>query len=145
MSTRVDASALAMVQRSVNLGRATLNTGVAEAWTLLQLAGRLTPDNTVRIAIIDSGFAVNDDFPALHTAEATNSADDPLGTKNPNDNCTNSACDWHGTVVVGAGAGVPDNRYGGAGPAGPIAEIITIHTEKGRWGHRSRSVVRCRW
>src|SRR5204863_10150700 len=37
-------------------------------------------------------------------------------------------CPWHGTNVVGAGMGVPDNNHGGAGPAGPVARPITDFT-----------------
>ena len=99
------------------------NTGVAEAWTLLHLAGRLTDDNKVRIAIIDSGFT---DHPDLNLIRSTSTnGDDPLGSENPL-----GAKAWHGTGVSLAAAGIPDNGLGGAGPGGPVAEVITVHTPK---------------
>ena len=93
--------------------------GVTEAWTALEKTGRLS--NTVRIAILDMGFAPDADFPAGWTAISNVPFTSPTDTESLGGG-------WHGTNVVGAGMGVPDNDWGGAGVAGPIAEPILVFT-----------------
>ena len=107
-------------------GSGTQNIGVGDAWRALDQVGRLKVK--VKIAIIDGGFLSNDDNPDDFTIN-TNSihAQDP-NQKNEQQ-CTNGAvCDWHGTNVVGTLMGVPNNTYGAAGPAGPIATAVAIRS-----------------
>jgi serine protease len=86
--------------------------GVGEAWRYLESSGRLT--NRVKIAIVDSGFAPG--YP-----------DFPVGTSGDN---ASTATTWHGTAVAVTAAGVPDNNYGVAGSAGPIADLMLITANK---------------
>ncbi len=95
-----------------------LRVGVAEAWRALELAGRL--GNRVPIAIVDGGFAPNADFP---TGPITVGS---LNTENPARCTGGTVCPWHGTQVLGAAMAVPDNGYGAAGTAGPVAAPIIV-------------------
>ncbi len=103
----------------------TQDIGVAEAWRTLELAGNL--DNKVDIAILDMGFQPDSDFPydgiALSNVPFVT---DPLGVSNLSD--CGSPCPWHGTNVVSAAMAVPDNDFGSAGPAGPVADPIMVFT-----------------
>ena len=92
------------------------DTGVADAWRALKAAGKLT--NKVEIAILDGGFAPNDDFPASYEIYGGANIENPAS-------CTGgSSCPWHGTTVTAAAMGVPNNSFGVAGPGGPVAEAI---------------------
>ncbi len=93
--------------------------GVGQAWRLLERAGRTS--NKVRILILDSGFAPNDDFPTVRAI---------LGDWNVRNttSCGGSPCPWHGTHVVTTAMGRPDNAFGVAGPAGPVGELLAIHS-----------------
>jgi serine protease len=94
--------------------------GVAEAWRLLQAAGKLS--NRVKIAVIDGGFARDHpDYPA--TRRIYGGAD--WGARNPY-GCGGSPCPWHGTLVTQAAMAQPDNNRGVAGPAGPVAELMAV-------------------
>jgi len=94
--------------------------GVAEAWRLLQAAGKLS--NRVKIAVIDGGFERDHpDYPA--TRRIYGGAD--WGARNPY-GCGGSPCPWHGTLVTQAAMAQPDNNQGVAGPAGPIAELMAV-------------------
>jgi serine protease len=98
--------------------------GVDDAWRALDETGRLS--HWVRVAVIDGGFLPSDDNPSDWTHH-TNSihAMDPY-RQNENE-CTNGTpCPWHGTNVVGTLMGVANNGFGAAGPAGPVANAITI-------------------
>jgi serine protease len=103
----------------------TQDIGVTEAWRALDIMERL--DNTVQFAVLDMGFEPDDDFPLPWTAISNVPFADPIGTENFAD-CGGSPCPYHGTNVVGAGMGVPDNDWGGAGVAGPVAEPILVFT-----------------
>lgn len=105
----------------------TQNIGVTEAWRALDAAGKLNA-GSVKIGIIDGGFVVNDDFPDGLIALSEDTEFAPLNTESSGCGADNS-CPWHGTGVLTAAMGIPGNDYGGAGPAGPIAQPITIHTE----------------
>jgi serine protease len=94
--------------------------GVAEAWRVLDLAGRL--DNTVRIAIVDRGFRLDEDTPAGWQAVSVDPAVDPIDTPGP------FGDPWHGHRVASAAMAVADNGFGGAGPGGPVAEPLLIRT-----------------
>jgi serine protease len=94
--------------------------GVGEAWRLLQAGGRLS--NRVKIAIVDGGFARDHvDYPAGRSIYGGAG----WGVRNPFD-CGGRPCPWHGTQVAQAAMGLPDNRRGVAGPAGPVAELMAI-------------------
>jgi serine protease len=98
--------------------------GVDDAWRALDQVGRLA--NKVTVAVMDGGFLQSDDNPSDWTNH-TNSinAMDPY-QQNQN-TCTNGAdCPWHGTNVVGTLMGVANNGFGAAGPAGPVANAVTI-------------------
>lgn len=111
----------------LNLGSAQ-DIGVTEAWYLLARADKLS--NKVKVAVLDMGFAVdgNLDVPAGWTAISNVPFKDPIGTSNLLSCTGGNSCPWHGTNVVGAAMGVPDNSYGGAGPAGPVAAPVMVFT-----------------
>ena len=107
-------------------GAGTQNIGVGDAWRVLDQVGRLKP--VIKIAVIDGGFLSNDDNPSDFTID-TNS----IWAKDPNhkneQECTNGlTCDWHGTNVIATLMGVPNNSYGAAGPAGPVAIAHAIRS-----------------
>lgn len=89
------------------------NIGTTRAWTLLSNAGRLTPGQ-VRIGVHDGGFVRDADWPTGGTV-------DRFGVQGW---CWKS-CSWHGSEVVKVAMGVPDNGFGTAGPAGPVAVPLT--------------------
>lgn len=96
--------------------------GVAEAWRTLELTGALS--RRVKVAVLDAGFVVNPDFPARRTIHPAGAYDIPNGW-----GCsTGPGCGWHGTSVVQALAGLPDNGFGAAGPAGPVADLVLIQS-----------------
>jgi hypothetical protein len=90
----------------------------------MELAGRL--DNDVEIAILDMGFVPSANFPAGIEAISNVPGVAALGSSNIS-NC-GTPCPWHGTGVVTAAMEVPDNDFGGAGPAGPVADPILVYT-----------------
>jgi subtilisin family serine protease len=95
--------------------------GVSEAWRVLDLAGRL--DRRVRIAIVDSGFKLDPDTVGQPEAVAVEPGVEPVGS-------AGSGPDpWHGQQVMNAAMAAADNGYGGAGPAGPVAAPIIVHTD----------------
>lgn len=102
--------------------------GVTEAWYLLARTGKLS--NKVKIAILDMGFSVsgNADVPSNWTAVSNVPFRSPLETSNLLKCSGGNACPWHGTDVLGAAMGVPDNNFGGAGPGGPVATPIMVYT-----------------
>jgi hypothetical protein len=105
-------------------GPGTQNIGVGEAWRILHLAGRLGGPR-FRMAFLDGGFWPSNDHPRPWTHIA---AHDQPGTFPQNQlTCTGGQpCPWHGTNVVSAAMGVPDDGIGAAGPAGAVATPLTI-------------------
>lgn len=93
---------------------------VPEAWQALQAAGKL--GNRVKILILDGGFLKNPDVPVAMTMMPANG----WGMMNPSTCTGGSPCPWHGTATMSTLAGVVDNGYGGAGTAGPIADLIAV-------------------
>jgi subtilisin family serine protease len=94
--------------------------GVGDAWRALSASQKL--NNKVRITVLDGGFSSNADFPPGYEI---------LGGENiPNPaSCTaGSSCPWHGTTVTGSLMAVPDNGFGVAGPAGPVADPILVQS-----------------
>ncbi len=94
--------------------------GVGDAWRALSAAGKLS--NKVKIAVMDGGFVPSPDFPAGYDMLG------PENVENPASCTAGSSCPWHATVVTGAAMGVPDNGYGVAGPAGPIADAVLVQS-----------------
>lgn len=101
------------------------NIGITEAWRALEIAGKL--QNKVRIAILDMGFVPDEDCPGGWTAISNVPFVDPIGTENFV-GCASGPCDWHGTNVLSAAMAVPNNQYGSAGPAGPVADPVIVFT-----------------
>jgi serine protease len=93
-----------------------LDIDVASAWKALERAGKLS--NKVRIGIVDEGFTNGlygwTDNPDMPTVKATR------GIMNCDGDCKH----YHGHKVALAAAGIADNAYGAAGPAGPIGELV---------------------
>ena len=104
--------------------------GVTAAWQILQDAGRL--DERVKIAIVDSGFMRSDDMPTTRDIVG-GSWDTPVAF-----NCGGSPCPWHGTQSMLAAMAEPDNDYGTAGPAGPVAELVAVPWAGGFWSTVAR-------
>jgi serine protease len=92
--------------------------GVTQAWQALERSGRL--GNRVSVAVVDTGFLNNSDLPVGWQASSTDFSP-ALGTTGPVE-CW-PACKWHGTAVAGTLAGVPNNNWGTAGTAGPVANL----------------------
>ncbi|MEM7135961.1 MAG: S8 family serine peptidase [Myxococcota bacterium] len=100
--------------------------GVVEAWRLLAVAGKL--DNRIKIAILDMGFDPDDDFADGWSAASNVPFVDAIGTENLLFCGGGSDCPWHGHNVASAATALPDNGYGAAGPAGPIADPHLVFT-----------------
>ncbi|MEZ4270049.1 MAG: S8 family serine peptidase [Myxococcota bacterium] len=100
--------------------------GVAEAWRTLDLAGKLVP-GSVKVAVLDMGFEPDNDFPSGWLGVSNVPGKNPVGTANIL-SCGGGSCPWHGTNVVSAAMAVPDNNFGAAGPAGPIADAVMVFT-----------------
>ncbi|MCA9839176.1 MAG: S8 family serine peptidase [Trueperaceae bacterium] len=100
--------------------------GVAQAWRALDLADKL--NNKIKLAVLDMGFQPDNDWPRGYQAINNVPGINPIGTENFFDCSGGNPCPWHGTNVVSAAMAVPDNNYGSAGPAGPVAEPIVVFT-----------------
>jgi serine protease len=90
--------------------------GVAEAWSLMFYAGVL--GNRVPLAILDTGFVVDEDFrdPVTHVMDPSVGA---FGAP-PTDGV------YHGYLTAATATGLPDNGHGVAGVAGVVAQPILI-------------------
>jgi len=102
------------------------NIGVAEAWRGLELAGKT--GNKIPIAILDQGFEINGDTPDGWTATSNIPFRDALNQPNLFNCSGGNECNWHGTNVLSAAMAVPDDQFGGAGPAGQVGEPIIVST-----------------
>lgn len=103
----------------------TQDIGVAEAWRILEVAGKL--DNRVRIAILDMGFsAIRDYATPVSVISNVPWVVSPMETSNIL-NC-GSPCPWHGNMVASTAMGLADDEFGAAGPAGPIGDPILVFT-----------------
>lgn len=100
--------------------------GVMEAWRALDLAGKL--GNRVKLAVLDMGFQPDTDWRAGWLAISNVPLKNPTGTANLIGCGSGNPCLWHGSGVISAAMALADNRYGGAGPAGPVADPIVVFT-----------------
>ncbi len=94
--------------------------GVAEAWRMLEATGR--DRNRVRAAIFDGGF-VNQDLPG-----STRTFGGGFGVQNPASCTGGNPCPWHGSMVAGTMAAVPDNSFGVAGSGGTVVDPLLVQT-----------------
>ncbi|MBN2196948.1 MAG: S8 family serine peptidase [Polyangiaceae bacterium] len=94
------------------------NTGVAEAWRLLELAGML--EQSITVGVADRGFHEGADWPPDSTCRATRDRFDPFQESPEHE-------PWHGSRVVGSGFGLVNNAFGAAGPGGPVSRLITTY------------------
>lgn len=104
----------------------TQNIGVAEAWRVLEVAGKL--DNKVKLAVLDGGFEPDDDFSEDWEAISNVPFFEPTGRRNLMRCDAGWNCPWHGTQVASAAMALPDNGYGSAGTGGPVAEPVLVFT-----------------
>ncbi len=100
--------------------------GVTEAWRAMARDPRYPLANRVGLAILDGGFDQVVDFTYANALSVSG-----LMPFAPNALQCRSAtgpfpCPWHGMNVASAAMGTPDDRLGSAGPAGPIANAITV-------------------
>ncbi|MBA2667996.1 MAG: S8 family serine peptidase, partial [Trueperaceae bacterium] len=100
--------------------------GVGEAWRALDIAGRL--GNRVKVAILDMGFQPDADTPTGWLAISNAPPLAPTGTSNALSCGSGNPCPWHGANVASAAMAVPNNGFGAAGPAGPVADAILVFT-----------------
>lgn len=101
-----------------------MDIGVPEAWSLMARTGAL--NNRVKIAILDGGFAPDDDFRPGTIFSVIPWISDPLNHENPGE--CGGPCPWHATSVMSTAMAIADNSYGAAGTAGPVGEPIMILT-----------------
>ena len=112
------------------------DTGVAEAWTLLDrqgyfqkatVNGRVTTTGVpaserIGVAILDGGFAPSPGFDAdVHPDLVQFSPG-----RNPGFCTGGNSCPWHGTNVTSTAMSTPDNDFGAAGPGGFVAKPIQM-------------------
>ncbi|MDX1611292.1 MAG: S8 family serine peptidase, partial [Candidatus Thermoplasmatota archaeon] len=93
--------------------------GVFDAWQAMERTGRL--ENRVGVVLIDQDFFPDQDYPPFEGLSLKQDAN-PLNGGDPDDG-------RHGDLVVKVGFGLPDNGYGTAGPGGPVAEVLLVHTD----------------
>jgi len=101
------------------------NTGVAEAWRLLELAGML--EQSITVGIVDRGFHEGADWPPNSSSRSVRDRFDPF-QESPDDE------PWHGSRVVGSGFGQVNNDSGAAGPGGPVSRLISTFRGMGTSG-----------
>jgi hypothetical protein len=85
--------------------------GAAEGWKILEAAGKL--GNRVDIGIVDRSFGDSGEFPS--------------GWSIDQGGCAGGSCKAeHGTKVATVAGAIPDNSFGIAGSAGPIAGRLVM-------------------
>lgn len=94
--------------------------GTADAWNVLIYGGKW--DNRVKYAILDKGFATNNDFPAVTSNQTIFPWVTPDGERG------SSSSPWHGTHVMQTAMAESGNGYGIVGVAHTVAEPINIYT-----------------
>ncbi|MBX2799247.1 MAG: S8/S53 family peptidase [Myxococcales bacterium] len=104
--------------------------GVTAAWQILEQADRL--DERVSMMIVDGGFQRSNDMPD------TRNIHDGSWDAASSLTCGGNPCPWHGTMSMLAAMAEPDNGFGVAGPAGPVAELVAVPWGGGMWGTIAR-------
>ena len=118
-------------------GRQGLSIGVTHAWNYLEYKGIPTFQAEASVAIIDRGFALNQNtgFPTGGNLDFTQKknirplqvdvidGDLTAGGQNPMP-CGGTPCPWHGTNAFGVAAAVNSNQYGGAGTGGNFTSSV---------------------
>ena len=94
--------------------------GTADAWDALYYGDKL--GNRVRIAILDGGFAPNNDFPT----DTTYLNIFPFDPRNVGG--VDGGAPWHGTDVLQTAVGVSDNNFGIVGVAHTVGDPIALYT-----------------
>lgn len=94
--------------------------GVTDAWDALAAAGLY--GNRVQYAILDKGFATNNDYPASTSFVNALLPIDADGLRG------RSSSPWHGNHVMQTAMAEPDNYFGITGVAHTVAEPINIFT-----------------
>lgn len=117
-----------MTRSYMEAGR-TQDIGVDQAWLALERAGVLDdPDHRVDVGVIDGGFFDNADFATPSTHLSYVQGDTALGSASPVSCSGGTPCPRHGTGAALTMAGLADNGFGGAGPAGPVVgRLYTAH------------------
>lgn len=104
----------------------TQDIGVADAWRMLEVSGKL--DNKVKIAILDGGFSNLVDIPRPFLAISNVPFFSAMDQENLSSCSGGASCPWHGTNTASSAMAIPDDGIGGAGPAGPVASPILVMT-----------------
>jgi serine protease len=103
-----------------------MNTGVAQAWQQLEVAGRFA--NKVGVLVADGGFSPSITGPDLPPVTAFGATETPNPFPCVGAAGATGACPFHGSMVMSALAAVPDNGIGVAGPAGPVADLSFVQS-----------------
>lgn len=105
-----------------------MDIGVSEAQRVLHMDGAfdrledagLFDEGKFELAVLDNGYVSMEDWPDW--LPWTNPGS-PFGAPTPYPDK-----EWHGTGVVQSAAALPGNNYGGAGPGGPVVDILAVPT-----------------
>lgn len=130
--TPLDAFAFSFIRDDVN----SMRTSVGRAWQVMDATVGF--GEKVSVMIVDGGFIANDDFPNDVTLRQTE-----WGTPSPLPNSSGGQSPWHGTASTTSAAGLVDNDFGTAGPAGPIAKMVLVGLFKDEYKtlRRARDMV----
>ena len=92
----------------------------SRAWQYLDL---YTGQSTVNVAILDQGFALNNDFPptaAIPQYDFINDDHNALGIRDEDNG-------WHGTGALSVAAAQLDNQFGAAGTGAQVIRPMIFH------------------
>ena len=81
----------------------------------------------MKLAVLDGGFST---MALADLSPASTGAND---VKNPVLCSGDQTCEWHGSAVASAAAGVVDNGIGAAGPGGQVADVLMIQHGESMW------------
>ncbi len=99
----------------------------ARAWQFHDLLG-YTPSSPPVLAMVDFGFALNDDFPPTENVPQYDFINDSHET-NGYANTYPTGGKWHGTGTLGIAAARLNNRFGTAGTGGQVAYPYLLRPE----------------
>jgi len=108
---------------------------VTRAWQYYDLL-ELAPA-PVYLAMVDSGFAFNADFPPAASVpqyDIPSGANSVDGLENPTPCGAKTACRWHGTGAFGVAAAILDNGFGTAGTSGPVGSPFLFRHDGSAYG-----------